>query len=303
MTAQEAVRKALEHKTIVPAFNIPYLPMVKPVCEAIRDENSIGMVQVARLEWEKFESQSPEAVAEEYFKYAVSGHTLLHLDHVPAVDEDLKQVDFAPLLERAVNAGYQSVMVDGSRLPLEGNIAVTKIAAEIAHAKGAALEAELGKVMGHEGTGVAAGDSYEEIFRNKKGFTDIEEAREFVAKSGCDWLSVAAGSIHGAIAEATRRQKKPEARLDIEHIANLRNATDIPLVLHGGSGIRVDCIRDAVKSGIAKINVASEIRQCWENAMDEKHDIEYAREAVYVRTRWVLNDFLQTTDNATKLFN
>lgn len=302
MTAQEAVRRAQANRTIVPAFNIPYLPMVKPVCEAIRDEDSIGMVQVARLEWEKFQSRSPEAVAEEYFKYAVEGHTLLHLDHVPAVDEDLKQVDFAPLLQRAVDAGYQSVMVDGSRLPLEGNIAVTKLAAEIAHGAGAALEAELGAVMGHEGTGVSAGDSYEEIFRTKKGFTKLDEAKTFAAQSGCDWLSVAAGSIHGAIAEATRRQKKPEARLDIEHIAALRDVTGIPLVLHGGSGIRVDCIRDAVKNGIAKINVATEIRQVYENAMEERNDVEYAREAVYVRTRWVLNDFLQTSGNAAKLF-
>ena len=302
MTAQNAVRNALEHRTIVPAFNIPYLPMVKPVCEAIRDEDSVGMVQVARLEWEKFQSQSPEAVAEEYFRWAVEGHTLLHLDHVPAVDEDQKQVDFAPILERAVKAGYQSVMVDASRLPLEGNIAATKIAAEIAHGAGAALEAELGAVMGHEGAGVSAGASYEEIFRSKKGFTDVEEAKRFVAETGCDWLSVAAGSIHGAIAEATRRQKKPEARLDIGHIAALRDATGIPLVLHGGSGIRVDCIRDAVKNGIAKINIATDIRQAWENALDEKNDVEYARHAVYEKTRWVLNDFLQTAGNARRLF-
>lgn len=301
MTAQNAVRKALEHKTIIPAFNIPYLPMVKPVCEAIRDENSVGMVQVARLEWEKFQSKSPEAVAEEYFRWAVEGHTLLHLDHVPAVDEDQKQVDFAPILERAVKVGYQSVMVDASRLPLEGNIAATKIAAEIAHGSGAALEAELGAVMGHEGAGVSAGASYEEIFRSKKGFTDVEEAKRFVSETGCDWLSVAAGSIHGAIAEATRRQKKPEARLDIEHIATLRDATGIPLVLHGGSGIRVDCIRDAVKNGIAKINIATDIRQAWENALDEKNDVEYARHAVYEKTRWVLNDFLQTAGNARRL--
>ncbi len=302
MTAQNAVRKALEHRTIVPAFNIPYLPMVKPVCEAIRDEDSVGMVQVARLEWEKFQSRSPEAVAEEYFRWAVEGHTLLHLDHVPAVDEDQKQVDFAPILERAVKAGYQSVMVDASRLPLDGNIEATKTAAQIAHGAGAALEAELGAVMGHEGTGVSAGASYEEIFRSKKGFTDVEEARRFVAETGCDWLSVAAGSIHGAIAEATRRQKKPEARLDIQHIADLRDATGIPLVLHGGSGIRVDCIRDAVKHGIAKINIATDIRQAWENALDERNDMEYARHAVYEKTRWVLNDFLQTTGNARRLF-
>lgn len=69
MKAQQAVRLAWQHHTIVPAFNIPYLPMAKPVAQAIIDEKTVAMLQVARLEWEKFESRSLEAVAEEYFKY------------------------------------------------------------------------------------------------------------------------------------------------------------------------------------------------------------------------------------------
>ena len=122
MKAQEAVKLAWQHHTIVPAFNIPYLPMARPVAQAIIDEKTIAMLQVARLEWEKFESRSLEAVAEEYFKYYDPKYTLLHLDHVPVIDEDHKRVDFMPILERAVKAGYQSVMVDGSRLSLEENI-------------------------------------------------------------------------------------------------------------------------------------------------------------------------------------
>ena len=117
MNAQEAVKQAWQHHTIVPAFNIPHLPMAKPVIQAIIDEKTIAMVQVARLEWEKFEAQSPEAVAEEYFRYYDPKYTLLHLDHVPVIDEDHKRVDYMPILERAAKAGYQSVMVDGSRLP------------------------------------------------------------------------------------------------------------------------------------------------------------------------------------------
>ena len=84
MKAQEAVRLAWQHHTIVPAFNIPYLPMAKPVAQAIIDEKTVAMLQVARLEWEKFEAQSLEAVAEEYFKYYDPKYTLLHLDHVPS---------------------------------------------------------------------------------------------------------------------------------------------------------------------------------------------------------------------------
>lgn len=73
MNAQQAVVAALRHKTIIPAFNIPYLPMVEPVVQAIIYENSVAMVQVARLEWEKFESQSPEAVAKEYRRESCAG--------------------------------------------------------------------------------------------------------------------------------------------------------------------------------------------------------------------------------------
>ena len=102
MKAQQAVRLAWQHHTIVPAFNIPYLPMARPVAQAIIDEKTVAMLQVARLEWEKFESQSLEAVAEEYFKYYDPKYTLLHLDHVPVIDEDQKRVDYMPILERAV---------------------------------------------------------------------------------------------------------------------------------------------------------------------------------------------------------
>ena len=126
MDAKVVVRKALENKLVVPAFNIPHLPMVKPIVQAVVDENSVAMIQVARLEWEKFESESLERVAEEYEKYKKEGHTLLHLDHVPVIDEDHLEVDYLPIIERAIKAGYQSVMVDASRLSLEGNIAATE---------------------------------------------------------------------------------------------------------------------------------------------------------------------------------
>lgn len=301
MQAKQAVAAAQQHKTIIPAFNIPYLPMMEPVVQAIVDENSVAMVQVARLEWEKFESESPEAVAREYFKFRKEGYTLLHLDHVPAIDEDQKTVDFLPLLKRALDAGYQSVMVDGSRLPLQENIAVTQQASKLAAQYGAAVEAELGAVAGHEGAGI--GLSYEELFTTKKGFTKTEEAAQFARESGCDWLSVAAGSFHGAIASATKHLKKPEARLDIEHIAELSAATNhMPLVLHGGSGIKQDYILRAIEQGIAKINVATEIRQPYEFALEERPgDIAFAQEKVYDRTRWVLREFLHTTGNHDKL--
>ena len=257
MNTKEVVLKARELGKCIPAFNCPHIPMVKPICEAIRDENSVAMIQVARVEWEKMSSESLERIAEEYHKYKVEGNTLLHLDHIPAVDEDFKKVDYMDLLNRAFKVGFQSVMIDGSRLSLEDNIAVTGEAAAAAHAAGVPIEAELGAVMGHE-----AGEMppYEEIFAGKMGFTKLDEAKRFAAESNCDWLSVACGNIHGRVAEAVRNQKKPEAKLDVAHIADLYQAAGIPLVLHGGSGIKHECVLDAIKAGIAKINVGTELR-------------------------------------------
>lgn len=301
MSSNKIVQAAVANHTIIPAFNIPYLPMVEAVIKAIVDENSVAMVQVARLEWEKFESESPEAVAKEYFKYKKDGYTLLHLDHVPAIDEDFKKVDYMDIIKRALDSGYQSVMVDGSRLPLDENIATTLEVATLAKTYDAAVEAELGAVSGHEGSGI--GLSYEELFATKKGFTKPEEATRFAKESGCDWLSVAAGSFHGAIAASTKHLKKPNARLDIDHIKTLSEVTGkMPLVLHGGSGIEQDYILRAMESGIAKINVGTEIRQPYEFALEEKPgDIAYAQEKVYERTRWVIHEFLRTTDNHDKL--
>jgi ketose-bisphosphate aldolase len=299
MDAKIIVRKALENGLVVPAFNIPHPPMLKPIAQAIKDENSVAMIQVARLEWEKFESESLENIANEYAKYAVPGHTLLHLDHVPVIDEDHMEVDYIPIIKRAIAAGYQSVMVDASRLDLEGNIAATKAVADIAHAAGIPVEAELGAVMGHEDEQTAI--PYEEIFARKMGFTKIDEALKFVEESKCDWLSVAVGSVHGAIAANLLDQKKPAAKLDVEHISALRNALNIPLVLHGGSGIENDYITRGIKAGIAKINVGTELRQPYERAMKENGDVEYARECVYKRCRELIRDFLHTADDAKVL--
>ncbi len=298
MNAKNAVLAAKKKGVVIPAYNIPYLPMVKPIVQAVVDKNSVAMIQVARVEWEKFSSESLEAVAGEYKKYKNEAHTLLHLDHIPVIDEDLKQVDSISYIKRAIAAGYQSVMIDASRLDLAGNIAATYEAAQVAHQAGIPCEAELGAVMGHESGELPP---YEEIFRTKKGFTDIAQAKEFVQKSGCDWLSVAAGSIHGAVAQATRHQKKPEARLDIEHIIALKEAAGVPLVLHGGSGIHQEYIRRAVKAGIAKINVGTEIRQAYEQAMAARNDVSFARQAVYEKTCWIIEKFLCIRDTKTLL--
>lgn len=300
MNTREIVQRAFEKGIVIPAFNIPHLPMLEAVAQAIADENTVAMIQVARLEWEKFESESLERVAQEYAKFEKPGHTLLHLDHVPVIDEDFLVVDYMAILGRAIKAGYQSLMIDGSRLSLEGNIEATAKAAALAHAHGLPIEAELGAVMGHETSQQAI--PYEEIFKKKMGFTDIEEAKRFVRETGCDWLSVAVGSVHGAIAEGMLDKKKPAAKLDVEHIRALKQAINIPMVLHGGSGIEQEYITRSIPEGIAKINVGTEIRQPYERLIAQGDSVQHAQEAVYKRTRELIHDFLNIRNSADVLF-
>lgn len=297
---RDAITRARKHGSVIPAFNVPYLPMVKPIIQAVVDENSIAMIQVARIEWEKFGSGSPEEVAEEYRKYENPSHTLLHLDHVPVIDEDLLEVDFISILERGIRAGFQSVMVDASRLDIDGNIEATKRAVDIAHAAGVPCEAELGAVMGHESGPIAP---YEEIFATKMGFTDANEARRFILESQCDWLSVAVGNIHGAVAEHLKHSKKPQARLDVEHIRILYEVSGVPLVLHGGSGIEKEYVRQGIEAGIAKINVGTEIRQAYIKPLEETvGDTAAAQEAVYFKVREVIKDMLGVSNSRTLLY-
>jgi ketose-bisphosphate aldolase len=287
-SSSEIVSRAHAAGSAVPAFNIPYLPMMAPVVRALRDCGTFGFIAVARLEWEKFEAGGPEPVMREYERVRDERHTRLHLDHTPVVDEDHLTVDFMAIVETAIALGYDSVMVDGSRLPFEENVEATRSVVLAAHRAGIPAEAELGAVLGHEAGPLP---DYEDLFASGRGFTDVEEARRFVERTGVDWLSVAIGNIHGAIAAGARDQKKVEARLNLERLDALHVATQIPLVLHGGSGIKRESVLAAFKHGIAKINVGTEIRQAYEVAF-RAAGVAAGQQATYDRTVWVLQDHL-----------
>ncbi len=274
---------------VIPAFNVPYLPMIEPVVQAIVDQDSFGLIETARLEWIKFESKGPAAVAAEFAKWRKSEYTRLHLDHVPVIDEDNQPVDYLSIFKEALGLGYESIMLDGSRLSLDENIKATRQVVELAHAAGIPVEAELGAVLGHE---VGPLPSYEELYASGLGFTDVREAGRFVRETECDWLSVAIGNVHGAIAAGRKDQKKIEAHLNLNRLEQLSWATGIPLVLHGGSSVKQTDVLGAMKRGIAKINVATEIRQPYEVAFKETGSIVRAQQAVYERTVWVLHDYL-----------
>lgn len=282
------VQNASKAGLALPAFNIPYLPMLEPVVRAVVDQNSFALIETARLDWLKFEAGGPEAVAREFFRWQKPAHVRLHLDHVPVIDEDGQRVDYLAIVQQALGLGYHSVMVDGSRLPLDGNIAATHQVAALAHQAGIPCEAELGAVLGHESGPLPP---YDELFASGKGFTKVEEARRFVAETGCDWLSVAIGNIHGAVSSGYKDQKKIAARLNLEHLESLFQATGVPLVLHGGSGIPREYVLASFQKGITKINIGTEIRQAYEVAVKETNKVSAAQDAVYERTCWLIDAY------------
>lgn len=159
----------------------------------------------------------------------------------------------------ALNAGFTDVMYDGSKLPLEENIAQTKMVVRAAHAVGAGVEAELG----HVGVGM----TYREFGGQGKGFTDPDAVERFVAETGVDMLAVAVGTAHGLY------DGEPKLALDL--LAEIRERVDIPLVLHGGSGLSDEQFRAAVAGGIQKINIFTNLamsshRRMVANAQEEK---------------------------------
>ena len=174
---------------------------------------------------------------------AIDVPVCLHLDHT----DDVKSVC------RAVDAGFSSVMIDGSHFPYEQNIEMTKAVVDYAHAKGVSVEGELGalganKDAQHEGTAT-------------QSLTDPQMAAEFVERTGVDALAVSIGNAHGFYA------KRPE--LDFTLLENIATQTQIPLVLHGGSGTPPDQLHKAIALGIGKVNVATELGKAFSDSFIE----------------------------------
>lgn len=147
---KEIMEKAYSEHIAIPAFNIPYLPMVKPIYDTIKESACFGLVEVARPDVKKFEAKSFQAVAAEFNRYADRRYVRLHQDHIPVIDEDGERVDWESLIREALRLNYDSVMIDGSRLLLEENIKITKVVVEMGHSQDIPVEAELGAVMGME---------------------------------------------------------------------------------------------------------------------------------------------------------
>ncbi len=172
----------------------------------------------------------------------------LHLDHGGSYD----------LAARCLDAGYTSIMIDGSRLPFEENCALTRRVVELAHTHGVSVEGELGHVAHNDDAG--------DITRF---YTRAEDAARFVRETEVDALAVAIGTAHGFY--------KGEVRLDFDRLREIRDSIgETTLVLHGGSGVPDELLRRAIENGIAKINFGTELKNAFTRAV--KHSLAISDE-------------------------
>lgn len=144
---------------------------------------------------------------------------------------------------KAISYGFTDVMYDGSRLSMEENIENTRAIVRVAHAVGICVEAELGHV--------GSGSQYQTYGGIRKGFTDPNTVEEFISRTGVDFLAIAIGTAHGLYAG--------EPHLDLDLLSNIRAKVDIPLVMHGGTGCTENQFQEAIKVGISKINIATDL--------------------------------------------
>lgn len=245
VTSEKMLKDAQKGGYAVGAFNAENMEMVKAIIKAAEELKAPVMIQTtpSTVKYGTLDTYAA-IVAAEAKKASVP--VCLHLDHGNSFE----------LAVQAIKAGYTSVMIDGSHEDFEGNIAVSKKVADVAKAVGIPVEAELGKVGGKEDDLEAEADTN----------TDPQQAKEFVERTGVDSLAVAIGTAHGFYVGTPV--------LDKERLSEIRQVVDIPLVLHGASGLSDEDVSDCVKRGICKVNFATELRAAYTAAgkklMEEK---------------------------------
>ncbi|MFF1400249.1 ketose-bisphosphate aldolase [Streptomyces sp. NPDC058287] len=235
------VAEATAARTAVAAFNVITLEHIEAVVAGAEAANAPVILQISENAVRyRYGRLLPLARAAAATAEAAAVPVALHLDHVQS-DE---------LLRQAADAGFSSVMYDAARLPYDENLAATRAAADWGHANGLWVEAELGEVGGKAGPGGRGEPASAPLDAHAPGArTDPGEARAYVTDSGVDALAVAIGSSH---AMTTRT-----ATLDHDLLKQLSEGLDVPLVLHGSSGVGDDELSQAVRGGIAKVNVGT----------------------------------------------
>lgn len=241
VTTKQLLSDAQKNGYAVGAFNVENMEMVQAVVAAAEELHSPVIMQT---------TPSTVKYADVDYFYAnvkvaaekASVPVVMHLDHGNSFE----------LAMKAYRAGYTSIMIDGSHESFEDNIAVTKAVVDACHPGGVPVEAELGKVGGKE-------DDLEGGEGNP--YTDPQEAKTFVERTGVDFLAVAIGTAHGVY--------KGIPKLDVDRLSEIRNVVDIPLVLHGTSGVPDDAVRECIKRGICKVNYATDLRIAFSKGVKE----------------------------------
>ena len=258
VTTKEMFKKSMEEQFAIGAFNVNNMEIIQGIVDAAAENNSPVILQAsssaikyARIGYLK---KMVEAAMEEHPEVPIA----LHLDHGP---------DFETC-KMCIDAGFTSVMFDGSKYDFEENVRLTKEVVDYAHAHGVVVEAELGKLAGIEDdVNVATDDAM---------YTDPEQAKEFVKRTGCDSLAIAIGTSHGAY------KFKGEPRLRFDILAKVKELIpNTPIVLHGAStvipelvemcnkyggdipgakGVPDEILHEASMKGVSKINVDTDLR-------------------------------------------
>lgn len=240
VSARELVTDAATRGTGIGAFNVIHLETGEGLVRAAEAARLPVILQISQNCADYHGGLEPISLATLALARRASVPVAVHLDHAERPE----------LVDEAVELGFGSVMFDGGALPYDENVALTAAVVERAHRAGVYVEGELGEVGGKDGAhapGVR---------------TDPEEARAFVAATGVDALAVAVGSSH-AMTDRT-------ASLDLDLISRLKAALDVPLVLHGSSGVADDVIAAAVRAGMTKINVSTHLNGFFTRAVREK---------------------------------
>lgn len=234
---KEILKVAKENKFAIPAFNISSAAMFNGVMEKCEELNSPVIIAIHPDELAFIGDSFVEMIKDRANKSKIP--VTLHLDHGSTKEQIL----------RAIKDGFTSVMIDASLISFDENIALTKEIVSLATSLNISVEAELGTI--------GQNDEYGESGSGEIIYTNPEDAKKFVDSTGCDTLAVAIGTAHGLYPEGF----DPKLRIDI--LQEINNIVDIPLVLHGGSGNPDSEIELAVKNGINKINISSDIKSAF----------------------------------------
>lgn len=241
VTSKELLLDAQRNGYAIGAFNIENMEMAQAVVAAAEELHSPVILQTTP-------GTLKYAPPELYFANvsvlaaAASVPVVMHLDHGSCFE----------LALRAYRAGYTSIMIDGSHSPFEENITITQAVVAACHEGGIPVEAELGKVGGKE-------DDLDGGSGN--GYTVPQEAAEFVQRTGIDSLAVAVGTAHGVY--------KGIPKLDLDRISRIRELVNVPLVLHGTSGVPDDTVRECISRGMCKVNYATDLRIAYTRGVRE----------------------------------